>query len=195
MSLLSDREDFLKLEVTEWRTRLNQALLRVENRRLYAAKLLLYPDDTRVHFPHGPVADLQLLTLKVWTLRYIVTPEFLLDHITTKLSYCRQKATGSPETGNLNVGFPAGILASPRARTVIEEAVKVEYPNGENRKILTQPKVSPIQASDFDTTHQMLETYKVHAEIAQKRFNFRMRKRNQVTVGERNYRKSLLENE
>src|SRR5215831_194559 len=68
------------LRVTQqWRARLAKALLAVVNSQRATRKRKPLPPNTLVYFPRGQDADLYLFNLKVWSLRYCITPEFLVE--------------------------------------------------------------------------------------------------------------------
>jgi len=163
--------------VTEWKSRLEKALLKVENDRRAVSNFPRLPPETIVWLPAGPNANLYLLTLKVWCIRYCVTPEFVLEHLTL---YYRNLRRYDPKSTEVTLGLPASTLASTTARKHIEEMVIRVYPNGENRKIVSQPPVFiPARNLNYENPDEALRQYA--QGIAHARNSFEIRSREQRT--------------
>lgn len=180
-----ERRFDLEQEVEEWKGRLRKALLITENEKRMQMKLPPYPESTYVELPSGVNANLQLLNLKVWCLRYQVTPEFLLEQIL--FFYSKLRKTARLQEG-VYIGLPASNVVAVGVRVFIEESVKRVYPNNENRKILSQPLPSVIPVDNSETVEEMLESYKTHIQKAQEKFDINMNRQSKQI---RSYRRVL----
>ena len=172
----------LRTEIREWVERLKQALLTVENRRRVEAQFKPLPEDTVVWMPNNPNAEFSLLTLKVWSLRYCVTPEFLLDTLTLCFRNCRRQ---SPQQQDVQLGLPAVLICGPRARQYVEEAVLRAFPNGENYKTKRQPQVRIPRWKRNGNLDLDLEEYTRMITAARNRFDALLK----PDVTGRNYRR------
>lgn len=126
----------------KWEERLAKALVRVENARRAEAETTLLPESALAYVPSGPSVDLLMLNLKVWSMRYSVSPEFVVDAL-TRCYAGRRKVPGKSavRAGDLNgnstsLGISAGLAGSASARRAVEDAVSRAFPNGENRRAL-----------------------------------------------------------
>lgn len=188
MQTREDRLQLLEEEIDDWRNRLKKALLNIENQKRIELKFKPYPKDIEIGFPSGVNADLFLLTLKVWCLRYYVTPEFLVEQILTLYKGARKIPVGPH--GELHIGLGASVMAGVRSRSFLEESIGEAYPNKENYKILAQPVPPNIPKDDCDTIEQMIERYEEHLQKARHRFDTKMHSNRRSL---RNYRNSLQE--
>lgn len=175
---------YLQDYVDDVRMRFSRALLRVENNRRREAKMPELPKSTNVWLPMGPSADLYLLTLDVWRLRYSVKAEFIIDALLTRFRYMRKLPLPTyPES--IHLGLPANIMAGVEARKCIEERITKEFPNNEHIKSRQQPVAAPMPDLQFDTIEQMLAQYNdAVTKTAQQR-------RNEKVITVRAYRKVI----
>jgi hypothetical protein len=158
MPLASPQKSLLSVTTCQWITRVQEALLRMENCRRRETNRPLYPKDVFVCVPFGPNAALLLLTLKVWTIRYCVTLDFLLDVLTLRFKNKRRYDPNNDRT--LTLGLPAPLLVGTDARQCVEEAIVKAFPNGENYKMARQPYV-PIPLYSLDDEPEVaLQEYK-----------------------------------
>ena len=175
----------LRNEINDWMERLKLALLHVENQRRREGQFPPLPEDTCVWLPQGPNAELSMLTLKVWTLRYCITPEFLMDTLTLCFRNGRRY---DPKDPDIRLGIPASIISGTAARNYVEEAVLKTFPNGENRKVASQPHPRILkQKLDYDNPDQALKEYA--KGIAWARRTFEEQLTTVSTMNGRNYRK------
>ncbi len=160
-SMLMERHEIaqhLKEDIDEARVRFNRALLRVENSRRRDVQLPDLPKSTPVWFPTGPVADLHLLTLDVWRIRYCVTAEFIIETIIRRFRNMRRLPTTNVES-SVQLGLPANIMAGTEARRCLEERIAKDFPNQENIRVKQQPKVSVMPELSYTTIEEMLTQY------------------------------------
>jgi hypothetical protein len=119
-----------------------------------------------VWLPTGPDADLRLLTLCVWSKKYVVTLEWLLDAILARLAYRRRPPrAASPE--ELSLGLPAAVIVGEDARCAVLERLARDFPNRENVKARSQPKPPPMPDLAADADGDLMGAYrKALAEAA-----------------------------
>ena len=143
---------------------LKDALLRMENNRRRESKLVPYPPDIRIDIPEGARSTLRLLNLKVWSLRYCVPLEFILDTITWIF---RRKRVENRKT--LVLGLPANLATCPTARIYLEEAILRAFPNGENYLAAQQPVIPPPDIEMlYEGTEDFVEKYNLAMESRQR---------------------------
>jgi hypothetical protein len=176
-----DQEERLRETISGWRCTLEHALLRLENRRRVDAQQLPYPPSTVVWLPSSPQANTSFLTLKVWSIRYSVTPEFLLDVLTTRFRSARRP---SKRENELSLGLPANIFAGAAACTAVEEAIVKAYPNQENVKVKHQPLIQIQQKVDLEDP----DAYQKRIYAARTAFSERLQAREKGY--KRNFRKA-----
>ena len=178
--------------VDDWRKRLTKALIRVENRIRAEKNLPQFSEDSEVYLPCGPNARLYLLTLKVWALRYSVSPEFILDHVLE--IYRRNRRLKPFMTSELTLGLSAHLVSGAAARESLSELVSKTYSNDENLKVLRQPVLPNIRfiVNENNTLDQILARYGKAIEQAQKKYETQTRRMTQVSA-ERSYRRSIRE--
>jgi hypothetical protein len=115
--------------VRNWRARLKKALLKVENQRRTEKDQPLATDAAILN---GPAADLYLLNLRSWMLRYGVSPEFILDALLKRWAKWQYKtAYRNSDRKTVRLHIPARMLGSAASREAVEDAVRSTYPNGE----------------------------------------------------------------
>lgn len=143
----SEKQAYLAEEIEDWHKRLERALLNVVNNKRKARNTTLYPRDTPVYIPNGPNANLFLLTLKVWCIKHHVTPEWLIEQLIFRFKHLR-KPDEDPD--QINLQLPAPMLVGTVARNFIEEALKLSFPNNENKKSQSIPIPREIQVDYLD---------------------------------------------
>ena len=159
MPLASPQKSLLSVTTCQWTTRVQEALLRVENHRRRETNRSPYPKNVYVNVPLGPNAALFLLTLKVWTIRYCVTLDFLLDVL--MMRFKQQRRYDPNSNRELNLGLTAALLVGVDARQCVEESVIKAFPNAENYKMASQPYVPiPLYSLDTDEPDVALKEYK-----------------------------------
>ncbi len=174
---------YLHEEIEEVRKRFSKALLRVENAKRREAHLPELPKSTPVYLPEGRIADLYLLTLEVWRLRYCVSADFIIDSLLTRFRYARRLPPATiPES--LDLGLYASTMAGIEARKYIEERITKDFPNKENIRVKHQQKISLMPELEFETIEQMLEQYNQAVQQEQARLKSQAR-----VVPTRAYRK------
>jgi hypothetical protein len=143
---MMDREQIaahLKEEIDEARAKVSRALLKWENGRRCNAQQPELPPSAQVWLPTGPDADLRLLTLTVWSMRWRVSLVWLLDAVLTRYRTQRRlPVVKSPE--ELSLGLSASMLTGDAARSAVEERLAREFPNGENMRASRQPSAPPM---------------------------------------------------
>lgn len=178
----------LKEMIAEWRSRIEKALLSVENRRRNEKHQPYYPENVPVKIPQGPNADLWLLNLRVWCLRYCVSPEFVIETLTRKMKYLRK----IPYDEIIALGISASTLGGAKARQFVEDEVFLQYPNGENLKIAIIPEPPLVRIRPHDTPDQMVRNYSHAIEDAQRKHQHKIRLMTHIPT--RPYRQSPKEN-
>ena len=173
--------------IEEWQKIVSEALIRVENRRRAQTNLKPYPENTPTLIPTGPNADLWMMNLRVWCLRYCISPEFIIEALTRRLKYLRK--TYSEDI--IALGLPAAIMGGAKARQFIEDEVMLQYPNGENYKIEMQPEPPPIRIKPHITPDQMVANYSQAIEDAQRKRQRHLRLMSRIPT--RPYRQSPKE--
>ena len=139
----------LKEEIEEARVKVSRALLKWENGRRRDAQQPELPASTQVWLPAGHDADLRLLTLTVWSMRYRVSLVWLLDAVLTRYRTQRRlPIVKCPE--ELSLGLSASMLTGDAARSAVEERLAREFPNGENMKASRQASAPPMPDLDGD---------------------------------------------
>jgi hypothetical protein len=174
--------------INDWRIRLQKAILRVENRRRAETNKPPYPEDAVVFIPEGTNVDLWLLNIRVWCLRYYVSPEFVVEAVTRRMQYERQKVS---ET-SVALGMTAVKAGGAKARQFVEDEVKLQYPSGENQKVAQQPEPPQVRIKPYITLNQMVSDYSQAVEEAQRKHQHKIRLMSRIPL--RPYRQSPKEN-
>lgn len=138
----------LKNQACVWRARLEKALLSVENQRRRALNVHPFDPEVAVYLPEGPKANLLLLNLKVWSERYSVTPEFILEFLTRWYRNSRHWTDNLNGQREVSLGLPASLVAGMKSRNLLEEAVHRAFPAGENRHASNFSKLLNVHAFD-----------------------------------------------
>ena len=146
----------LKRTIAKWEEQIYSALRTVENRRRKEAHLPPYPESVRIYLPTGKNAILQFLNWKVWSLRYCVSLEFILDVL---LSYYRAQRKVRDNEKALHLGIPVSVLTGVRSRIIIEEAVVKAFPNGENYKIRSIQYAPIRESKKEESLEAMIQRY------------------------------------
>ena len=123
----------LRNQACAWHSRLQRALLAVENQHRRELHLPPHNSDAIVDMPQGPKASMLLLNLKTWCERYHVTPEFVLEFLTRWYRNAR-RWEDDPHHDAISLGLPAGLVTSTAARLRLEEHVRRTFPGGENMR-------------------------------------------------------------
>lgn len=150
--------------ITELLAEIEACLLRIENRKRKQSQLRELSSDTPIYLPLKAVSHLQLLNLKVWSERYAVSVEFiletLLDYYQHSRSYvCRDTAR------SIQLGISAATLCGIKSRQVIEEKVLKRFPVGENFRLQKQAtlerfwKLQPIERMSYKNLDEMVKSY------------------------------------
>jgi len=145
-------EQDLSQVVCQWRERLRKALLTLTNRKRRERNL---PPLQHAHVHYRRTSDLYLVNLKVWTLRYGVSVEFVLDailkHYHNLQNDPKYRHRDPPDTISLHI--PVSYLGGEKARQAVEDAVKAAYPNGENWRMRESEQLlqqNPLPRTHFD---------------------------------------------
>jgi hypothetical protein len=153
-------ERFTRNAMREWRARLDAAFINVANERRKARNLRpVEPARIVVYVPKKTPreeSDFRLLNLKVWELRYGVSPEYMLRNLT-------DDRTLRFEGRVLIYNQPAGRLTSEKSRKAIEAAVARDYPNGEQWRIIDSPPLAqliPRTRLDLNDPDAFIERYR-----------------------------------
>jgi hypothetical protein len=190
--LKKERQELFEETSKRWYERLRLALFQVENRRRTLLDMSEFPKRTQVWIANSPQSRLSLLNLKVWCLRYSVSPEFILDNLLDRFQNVRRLSPTDNTPGYpIKLGLPIGIITGPAARQYIERQVVIEFPNGENEKSLAVPATPPIKIKPYSTHEQMLQDYQEAITKARRQFDLAVQRRSKLYS--RNYRKSLRE--
>lgn len=172
--------------VVEWRAILEKSLIRAENQRRKVFRHRSVHPHARVYLPLGGNADLSLLNLRVWCLRYSVTAEWIVEQI---LALPGRQV--SPDPRRITFGFPAARIGSASTREYIERRVVECFPNRENENALRVPPIPEIRVDRYDTLDAMVERYDKQARRAQDVFGRRVKRQNPSTRG-RNFRQAIM---
>jgi hypothetical protein len=185
----AERKYKLRLMIDEWRETFSAALLRVENKRRSEMRMpVINPGDVEILIPQGINADMWMLNIRVWCLRYSVSPEFIIEALTRMLKYMRRKY----RTNIIALGLPAHIVGGAKARQLIEDEVLLQYPNNENLKIAQQPEPALVRIKPYVTMDQMVSGYSKAVESAQRKHQRKIRLMSRIPT--RPYRQSPKEN-
>ena len=92
--------------------------------------------DVYVPLPQKDADRKRLLNLLVWSRRYNVTVEFILDALLGYFKNFRKPSSG--------IGVSVVSLTGVRARQIVEEAVVKAYPAGENETAARQAQRNKI---------------------------------------------------
>jgi hypothetical protein len=153
-------------ETHEWATEVEQALR-------------IYDDEARaadgqpwqrkmVSLPVKEKDLIRLLNWKVWTLRYGVCLQFIVDFVLKRHNRDRILVPGVS-----TLGMTAARLTSPAIREELEAEIKRVYPNGENRLALAQAQPEPLPAfgegDDFTARYGAIMLERQRAYVTEKR--------------------------
>ena len=163
-----------------WHTRLQQALLTIVNQQRRAS------NTTALRLPvvlpgSSAATELYLLNLRVWTLRYSVSPEFVLEAI-----LIRYPDALRVDKKCVLLALPAARLGGVAAREAVEQAVRRTYPNGENWRATNSPTlINIIPPTHLDLDHPEASLHRYRNKI----LRVRRKLEEQRTSIRRNYRK------
>lgn len=115
-----------------WLREIGDALVRIENRRRLEDGLGCLPDDSFAWIPEGDAASLQLHNLRVWTLRYHVSLDFILEFLLRAYAR-RRKISPRLRPRDVMLGLPASLLGGEVAKRRLEEEIARAFPARENR--------------------------------------------------------------
>lgn len=180
MPNIHDKTAYIQEEIAEWRKRLSKAFLAVVNNKRKAKNLPLFHKTIVIDMPEGPNANLFLLTLKVWCIRYHVTPEWILEQL---LWLYKGRRKPDDNEHQINLGLPAPMLVGTVARNYIEEALKLQFPNGENRssKSIPVPQGIKVDHLDFslpDSVQEYIDAIAKERDVFEKQIKPKKWKRN-----------------
>lgn len=179
----SDNQWILEEEIADWRKRLEKALLVVINSKRRARNQLPFPNSIIIYLPKGPNANLHLLTLKVWCIKYSVTPEWMIEQLMWLFRSRREPDNGPDQ---IHLGIAAHVLVGTVARNFIQERLVIDFPNGENRKSLVTPILHELHTCNLDfSLPEAMEEYTNAILKERKRIDKKMKT---VTTRRRNYR-------
>jgi hypothetical protein len=165
----SERAYDLEEAIQDWRKRLEKAFLSVVNTKRRLRNQLPYSKNTQIDLPSRSNANLRLLTLKVWCLRYSVTPEWMLEQL---LYLFRNRRNSDDDPTQLVLGLPAELLVGTVASNYIQERLQLDFPNGENKKSLNTPVPRVLKQDDWDfSIPDTLEKYTQAITKERKRFD------------------------
>jgi hypothetical protein len=152
---MTDEEDLKNVE-RRWIKEIEQALLRNENtRRAAAGESTL--DATTFVFVSNSQSAFRFLNWKVWTVRYSINLDMLLEIILTSFGRARHYLSNDIE---VRLGLPVSMVTGVEARRKVEDAVFTMYPNGENYKSKNQAEqLPPIDLLNYDDADELVATY------------------------------------
>ena len=154
-------------ELVEGNSRaIKKALVSAENRRRKEARLSLLPEGIVVWLPSGPSTDMRLLNWRVWSMRYGVTIEYVLDAVI--LTYGKTRKWSRRE-GELLFGFSVALVTGETMRERLEERVARDFPNDEHRKVATLRQARSASAR-YQTLEEMVKKYDAEMKRRQKEF-------------------------
>lgn len=146
--------------------KIEKALLQIENRKRINSNQKPFPDDTRVFLAVGPNANLLYLNLRVWSIRYCVSLEFiletLLDYFSFNRGYSRKRTSDE-----VRLGIPANLICGIRSRQILEDTIIQMYPDGENFRQMNQKPKIPIKPVKYDSLREMVSKYSKRMEKRQ----------------------------
>jgi len=124
----------LKVQSGLWYEEVKQTLLNIVNRGRFHNNL---PPHTMndVWVDILPVNQQRLLTLKVWTVRYNVSLEFILEFLLQRHADVRRRHWIKHQ---VTLGIPLPLLTGPASRLALEDHIKRLYPAGENLRDAAQ---------------------------------------------------------
>ena len=124
----------LKVQTELWYETVRQTLLNIENRlRLRNSQPPYTMNDVWVDLL--PANQQRLLTLKVWTVRYNVGLEFILEFLLRLYADVRKRHQIKHQ---VTLGIPLILLTGPASRMALEGYIKRLYPAGENLRDAAQ---------------------------------------------------------
>jgi len=147
----------LKDELREWNYKIELAILNYENKIRHSQNKPPLRAEARVTVPSGALAQLMFYNWKVWTIRYCIPLDFIVETIFTRYDTMRLK---SGSQAFVIFGLPTALITGPKARQIIEETVITAYPNGENYRVSKQ-QMPPIPLKDlvYDTLEGFVTAY------------------------------------
>ena len=137
-------------------------MAKIETGRRSDAKLPPFPLQENgqpvVWLPNSDKARLALLNWKVWTLRYRVDLETLINIVLE--THERRGRRWDPKGDTISLGHPISVVTGINARHLVEESVLRMFPNGENYKAASQPpQAEPNEALAYGDERQLVEKY------------------------------------
>ena len=149
--------EHLAADVADARAKIKRALLKWENSRRRDAHQPELPASTEVWLP-GAAADLHLLTFALWSTKYCVNMEWLIDAVLTRLGY-RRRLPHVTSSESLSIGLPAAVLIGEDARRAVLEKLARDFPNRENVLSHSQTPAPPMpdltdDNDDFITSYR-----------------------------------------
>jgi hypothetical protein len=147
----------LKDELREWNHKIEFAILNYENKIRHFQNKPPLRAEARVTVPSGALAQLMLYNWKIWTIRYCVSLDFIIETIFTRYDMMRLKSSSE---AIVQFGLATNLVTGPKARQIVEEAVVKAYPNLENYRVAKQ-QMPPIPLKDlvYDTLEGFVSAY------------------------------------
>lgn len=153
--------------VDEWTKVFSYSFIRVENRLRKKEGLDPLSQRTRITVKE----PIRLLNLRVWTLRYHVPLEFILNALWPRYRAIRKPLVQNPLLRKRTEGFYFSLtpqLTGEASRGLLERAVLQAYPGGENYKAYLQKlrdkglqtTLAPIANPEYDSPREMIQIYR-----------------------------------
>lgn len=132
----------LNTDIDTWAARVSEALIRVEKRRRLIEGKPPMPCENVLCalLPRDSRDRLRLLNFKVWSARYAVSLDFILEQLLFQYFKKNRRLWAFP---NITLGVAVSALTGHVARRFIEEAALREFPNRENLRIMKQASIPP----------------------------------------------------
>lgn len=108
-----------------------------------------------VFLPVARNSDLILLNLKVWTTRYCVSLQFILETLLHTFRHSRKPGKKTSVT----LGLPARTLAGLRAKKYLTQALAQSFPNNENYKSTVSQTLPPLEPFDCEDPDEFVKQY------------------------------------
>jgi hypothetical protein len=140
---------------TDWANKVSKALIHYENKRRREANLPDFPPDTNVSLTGG-LTRIQLLNWEVWSMRYHVSLDFILEAVLARFARHRKP----PPKNTLTLGISVTTLTGPAAKQAVLDSIHANFPNGENRKSVHQQLLPPsVLGLKYDSPEEMVKRY------------------------------------
>jgi hypothetical protein len=160
---------------------LRKALLRVECKLRAEQQQECFLMLHHVFIKDDVLSKLTLYNLKIWSMRYHVSLDFVLETLLRYWHKVRKTLRGS-----ISLGVSIGVFTGEKARLIVKEAVEKAFPDGENLKIKMQIQPRFYKINPSDNLDQWVREYTKSIEKSRVEMDRHMK---QLENPRRNYRR------